>query len=81
VEALGKLKDPQATEPLIAYIQQRKGARIPLNALWALGNIEDIRAMELLSELRTHSDPYVAYSAHLALRSLKPSATSTASEG
>ncbi len=81
VDALGKLADPEATEPLIAYVQVRVGERVPLNALWALGNIADIRALELLSQLRTHSDPYVAYNAHQALRKLKPGTGSGASEG
>lgn len=80
VDALGKLRDPQTTEPLMAYVRDRTGDRIPLNALWALGNIGDNRAMELLSELRTHTDPYVAYNAHQALRSLKPSATPASSD-
>ncbi len=81
VEALGKLGDPAATEPLIAYVQDRMSERVPLNALWALGNIADIRAMALLSQLRTHADPYVAYNAHQALRQLKPGAAAGASEG
>ncbi len=81
VDALGKLADPEATEPLMAYVRDRLGDRVPLNALWALGNIADMRAMGLLSQLRTHADPYVAYNAHQALRQLKPGAASGDSEG
>jgi len=77
VDALGQLADPQATEPLMAFVSARLGDVIPLNALWALGNIGDTRAMDLLSHLRDHTDPYVSYNAHQALRRLKASASPT----
>ena len=75
VDALGRLKDPQAVPTLIAYVETCRddpARAIPLNAIWALGFIGDIRAMELLSELRQDSDTYISWNADLALKSLRP---------
>ena len=78
VDALGTLADSRATEPLVAYIETRiQGSvkdptvRIPLNAIWALGNIGDNRALDVLARLRDNLDPYVSYNANWALRQLK----------
>ena len=64
VDALGRIGDPQAVGPLMAYIESRRlDGEIPLNAIWALGNIADPTPLSLLMELRDNSDPYVAYNA------------------
>lgn len=72
VDALGRLKDPLAVPALMRLIESRKDQRPPLNAIWALGFLEDGQALALLSELREHEDPYVAWNAHQALRNLLP---------
>jgi HEAT repeat protein len=41
-----------------------------LAAIWALGNIGDMAAMELLLGLKSHPDKYVAYNASQALKKL-----------
>ena len=77
VEALGKIADPKATEPLVAFVEQRiVTGRVPLNAIWALGNIGDDRALSILSRLREGTDAYVVYNAGWALRQLKSSESS-----
>lgn len=70
VDALGRLQDPAAAPALIEHLDNQRGGRIPLNALWALGNIGDVAALPILSRLREHEDPYVAYNADLALREI-----------
>jgi len=72
VDALGRLGDKQAVPVLLAHIQGRMGpeGRPPLNAIWALGSLGDASALPLLSKLREHSDPYVAWNANQALRAL-----------
>jgi HEAT repeat protein len=75
VDALGRLKDPQAVPALIAYVEgcrEEPGRGIPLNAIWALGFIGDSRALALLSELRESDDIYVSWSADQALKNLRP---------
>jgi HEAT repeat protein len=72
VDALGRLGDVQAVPVLIAYLEAREAAAPPLNAIWALGNLEDHRALEVLSRLRESKDPYVRWNATLALRNLRP---------
>lgn len=69
-DALGRLGDPSATEAVLAYLQAKLGERVPLTAIWALGRFGDPRALPLLSELRDHSDPYVAWNALEALRAI-----------
>ena len=73
VNALGRLKDPQAVPVLIAHIEARLAAngRVPLNAVWALGFLQDGRALDLLSRLRESNDPYVVWNANQALRQLR----------
>ncbi|MCK6518614.1 HEAT repeat domain-containing protein [Myxococcota bacterium] len=71
VDALGRIGDPQAVGALMAYIESRRlDGEIPLNAIWALGNIADPTPLSLLMELRDNSDPYVAYNAMWALRQI-----------
>jgi HEAT repeat protein len=79
VDALGTLGDPRATEALAGYLEERleqsrvpaSTVTIPLNAIWALGNIADPGGLEILAKLRDNPDPYVAYNANWALRQLK----------
>lgn len=71
VDALGRLKDPAGVPPLIALLEANPDAP-PLNAIWALGNIGDNRALEILSSLRGSTDTYVAYNATAALRLIHP---------
>jgi len=71
VDAIGRLKDPNTAPALIDWLSARESDP-PLNAIWALGNIGDQRALELLSRLRSSSDPIVAYNATAALRLLHP---------
>jgi len=78
VDALGALADSRATEPLVAHIEGLLQAsvkdptiQIPLNAIWALGNIGDNKALDVLSRLRDSTDPYISYNANWALRQLK----------
>lgn len=70
IDALGVLKDARAVPALLATVQSQEDAALPLNALWALGNIGDHQAIALLSRLRNHADPYVVYNAESALRKL-----------
>lgn len=72
VDTLGRLKDAAAVPPLIAYLEAREATDPPLNAIWALGFIEDHRALPVLSRLRDSKDPYVRWNATLALRNLRP---------
>ena len=75
VDALGRLKDPQAVPTLIAYIETCRDdvtRSIPLNAIWALGYIGDGQSLELLSGLREDPDIYVSWNADQALKSLRP---------
>ncbi len=85
VDALGRIGDPQAVGALMAYIESRRlDGEIPLNAIWALGNIADPTPLSLLMELRDNSDPYVAYNAMWALRQIgdkKPTDGSTTAPG
>jgi HEAT repeat protein len=75
VDALGRLKDPQAVTTLIAYIETCRddpARAVPLNAIWALGFIGDAQAMVLLSELREDGDTYISWNADQALKGLRP---------
>lgn len=79
VDALGKLADPRGASPLVTFIEQREPTgRVPLNAIWALGNIGDGAALDVLARLRNNSDPYVIYNACWALRNIKGGAASEA---
>jgi len=71
-EALGRIRDRRAVVPLIDFI---KGSPDPtdkdvLIAIWALGNIGDISAMDVLMKLRESPDKYVSYNANQALKRL-----------
>ena len=72
IDALGQIAHPDATLPLIAYVEAQETP--PLNALWALGEIGDRRSMDLLDRLRSHEDPYVSFNADRALQKLPMSA-------
>jgi HEAT repeat protein len=71
VDALGRLKDPRAVPALITYLEARTDAP-PLNAVWALGNLEDGRALNVLSAMRASPDQHVVWNVNQALRKLKP---------
>jgi len=72
VDTLGRLGDVQAVPTLIAYLEAREDKAPPLNAIWALGFLEDHRALPVLSRLRESKDPYVRWNATVALRNLRP---------
>jgi HEAT repeat protein len=72
VDTLGRLGDTDAVPAIIAYIEAREKTSPPLNAIWALGHLEDHRALHVLSRLRESSDPYVRWNATEALRNLRP---------
>jgi HEAT repeat protein len=66
--ALGKLRDPQAVEPLIKLLTQDE--EIPSNqkvAAWALGNIGDNRAIEPLIKALNNEDYSVQNAAKTGL--------------
>jgi HEAT repeat protein len=71
IDALGQIRDVRAVEPLVAHVSQAK--TVPLNALWALGELGDIRAMKLLTDLRDHPDLLVSWNAEQALEKLPAS--------
>lgn len=73
IDAVGRLGDPVAVPALIALLESTEQEGPPLNAIWALGQLGDMRALAVLSRLRDHSDPFVAYNANQALRRLRPS--------
>jgi len=72
VDTLGRLGDVEAVPTLISYLEAREATDPPLNAIWALGNLEDHRALAVLSRLRESKDPYVRWNATQALRNLRP---------
>jgi HEAT repeat protein len=71
VDALGRLKDSRAVPALISFVEKHIESP-PLNAVWALGNLEDDRALEILAPLRASTDPHVVWNVNQALRKLKP---------
>ncbi len=71
VDALGRLGDTQAVPALITHLKSRIDDP-PLNVIWALGALEDHRALEVLAGLRKSSDPYVVWNVNQALRNLRP---------
>jgi len=68
IDALGLLGDDRAVAPLMALLEGKE--QIPLNAIWALGELGDSRTLDLLTSLRSHEDPYVAWNAEQALEKL-----------
>ena len=54
IDALGQLKQPEAVPALIAHIRANQEPKPPLNAVWALGFLEDNASLELLTELVEH---------------------------
>ena len=71
LDALGRLKSKEAVPSLIDFLSKNPNEP-ELDAIWALGFIGDNRAMDILSELRMHSDAYVSHNATVALRELRP---------
>jgi len=71
VDALGRLGDVQAVPILVQYLKDRVDDP-PLNVIWALGALEDHRALEVLAGLRSSTDPYVVWNVNQALRNLRP---------
>jgi HEAT repeat protein len=74
VDALGRLGEVSAVPALIAHLEANIGDP-PLNVIWALGALEDARALGVLSTLRNSSDPYVVWNVNQALRNLRPATT------
>ena len=72
IDALGQLGQVEAVPALIAYIEANQLPKPPLNAIWALGFLEDNSSMDLLGRLVEHEDPYVAWNARKALANLRP---------
>ena len=71
IDALGRLRSANGVPSLIRFLN--KDMNNPaLDAIWALGFIGDMSALDVLSELRNHSDPYVVHNATVALRELRP---------
>jgi len=68
IDALGLLRDDRAVVPLMGLVERAEN--IPLNAIWALGELGDSRTLDLLTRLRAHQDPYVAWNAEQALEKL-----------
>ncbi|MEE2751845.1 MAG: HEAT repeat domain-containing protein [Myxococcota bacterium] len=68
IDALGVLGDERAVAPLMGLVEG--AVDIPLNAIWALGELGDSRTLDLLTRLRAHEDPYVAWNAEQALEKL-----------
>ena len=75
VDALGRLGDVQAVPILVEYLSAHTDDP-PLDVIWALGALEDHRALEVLALLRTSTDPYVVWNVNQALRKLRPASDS-----
>ena len=71
VDALGRLGEPKAVPALVAFLEARLDDP-PLNAIWALGALEDHRALAVLARLRSNADPFVVWNVNQALRALRP---------
>ena len=71
VDALGRLGDVQAVPVLVEHLSAHLDDP-PLDVIWALGALEDHRALEVLAGLRTSTDPYVLWNVNQALRKLRP---------
>jgi HEAT repeat protein len=70
ITALARLGDARAVPVLVRHLEARRDAP-PLDAIWALGEIADPRAVSILSELRRSGDVYVSYNASKALARIK----------
>jgi HEAT repeat protein len=75
VDALGRLGDAAAVPALIAALEARYETP-PLDVIWALGALEDDRALNVLSRLRANDDMYVRWNVNQALRKLRPASNS-----
>lgn len=72
-QALKKMRDPRAVEPLIAALRDRESALLRGRSAWALGEIKDPRAVEPLIALLNHWDKYVRMRAAWILGKLQDS--------
>ena len=61
---------------VVAFLEARTD-NPPLNAVWALGVLEDDRALPVLSGLRSSADPHVIWNVNQALRTLRPAPPSS----
>ncbi len=73
IDALGRMPDPRAVDPVVALLEGTADTKPPLNAIWAAGQLGDMKALPVLTKLRDSRDPYVAYNANQALRRIRPS--------
>ncbi|MFP4057659.1 MAG: HEAT repeat domain-containing protein [Candidatus Brocadiia bacterium] len=72
-QALGRLNDPRAVEPLVALLTVKwdRDSAVRLEAVWALGLLRDPRAVEpLIATLKDDVDPRVREEADDALRAI-----------
>jgi len=70
-QALKKMRDPRAVEPLIAALRDRESALLRGRSAWALGEIKDPRAVEPLITAMKDEDRYVQDHADDALVEIK----------
>lgn len=71
-EALGKIKDARAVEPLIQALKDGNDWWIRVTSAWALGEIKDERAIKPLNEaLNAEGDKRVQVEVVLALEKIK----------
>ena len=68
-EALGKIKDPRAVEPLITALKDEYSG-VRWHAAWSLGEIQDPRAVEPLIEALKDEDSGVRLSAAWSLEKI-----------
>ena len=68
-EALGKIKDPRAVEPLITALKDEY-SEVRWHAAWSLGEIQDPRAVEPLIEALKDEDSGVRLSAAWSLEKI-----------
>ncbi|RME27653.1 MAG: HEAT repeat domain-containing protein [Deltaproteobacteria bacterium] len=72
IDALGRMPDPRGVDPIVSLLEETADTRPPLNAIWAAGQLGDMKALPVLTRLRESSDPYVSYNANQALRRIRP---------
>lgn len=68
VDALGRIRDDRAVEPLLTLLATE---REPYSVVWALGNIGSADALEPLTPLLEHDDRYVRYQARRAMLKIR----------
>lgn len=68
---LGRLKDPQAVDPLIGLLKRENERQVLLTTILALGKLRDIRAVEpLINAMKNNSDRSIKGLASASLRSI-----------